>query len=265
MADASDNINLQDRIFSTKVPSMITAPLLGRIERNVGYITLNRPQKRNAINQEMVTELHKHLTNFQENHICTVVIEARPPVFCSGGDIGELGSRLEESSALEFLDLIASKPFFFIAAVGGHAIGAGVAILALCPAVIMAKSARVWLPESPSMNLFPSGIFTYLERSMVCRTAMEMSLSGDALTASECLAAGLVNEVIAESELSAAVTARAERLSKSPHVLGAAIDAWQGRFRTATHRERHEQLMKLVRAENLENFGSRSQQQSERV
>ena len=191
------------------------------VEKKQGYsiITLNRPDKLNALNGQLLADLHHAVTQAQRDDTVHVVIITGSGVkaFAAGADIAEL-QPLDAKSGLPFSErgqavanLIehCGKPV--IAAVNGFALGGGCEIALACHVRYASTNAQLGLPEV-SLGTLPGYGGTQRMTRLVGRAkATELILSGDRISAEEAHRIGLVNEVVPQEEL----LARAEKLAHS--------------------------------------------------
>ena len=194
----------------------------------VATITLNRPDRLNALTFEAYNELrHTFLALDAEPEVRVVVITGAGKAFCSGGDvhdiIGALFSR-DESGLLDFTrmtcDLILKirqcrRPV--IAAVNGTAAGAGAVIAAACDIRIAAASAKIaFLFTKVGLSGADMGAAWLLPQLVGRGRATELLMTGDFIGADEALRAGLYNRIVPDGEALAAATEFAGKLSKGP-------------------------------------------------
>lgn len=168
----------------------------------IGYLTLNRPEVRNAFNQEMIDELRDALRHIdKDKKIRVVIITGAGKAFQAGADIAELSVmapmdilRWNEgivriNAALEKL----RQPV--IAAINGAAMGGGLELAVSCTLRVMAESAKMGLPEV-KLGIIPgTGGTQRLPRLIGKGRAAELLLTGAAVNAHEALDMGLVNRV----------------------------------------------------------------------
>jgi enoyl-CoA hydratase/carnithine racemase len=194
-------------------------------------ITLNRPERRNAIGPIMVNELLWALEDAgTDDAVRSVVITGAGKAFCAGGDFGQMGGgdapKLPPKGTFEDLLLAlwnSTKPV--IARVNGHAMGGGLGLVAASTFAVASTDAKLGTPEI-GVGLFPFMILSVLERVMPRRKLLEMLLSGDKLDAGEAQAAGLVNRAVPPAELDAAVDAYTAMVaSKSPITVRLGLEA----------------------------------------
>lgn len=191
-------------------------------------VTLNRPDRRNAIGPLMVNELLHTLADAHEDaRVRVIVLTGAGKVFCAGGDFGQMsGDAVEGDPALpplgDYSDLLLAllrteKPV--VARVNGHALGGGLGIVAASTFAVASEDARLGTPEI-KVGLFPFIIMAVLERVMPRRRLVEIMLRGERLTAKQALEAGMVNRAVPAQELDACVDEYVQSmLSASPSTL----------------------------------------------
>ncbi len=199
----------------------------------IGYLTLNRPEVRNAFSREMIDELQQALAGIdKDNQIRVLIITGAGHVFQAGADISELLSmqpldilRWNEgivriNAALEKL----RQPV--IAAINGAALGGGLELAISCTLRIAAESAVMGLPEV-KLGIIPgTGGTQRLPRLIGKGRAAELLLTGKIIDAREALHIGLVNQVTAAEQLMpAAEKLTAEILVNAPIAVEMAKDA----------------------------------------
>jgi enoyl-CoA hydratase/carnithine racemase len=193
----------------------------------IAWITMNRPERRNALSREHMLELLDCLAAIGGDPTAQVVIlRGNGPAFCAGHDLGEMIGR-EPAFYRELFDIctrlmesLQSIPQPVIAQVHGVATAAGCQLVATCDLAVASEEARFATP-GVKIGLFCSTPMVALSRAVGRKRAMEMLLTGDFISAGEALAAGLVNRVVPADELAAATRALAERVAAaSPLVVG---------------------------------------------
>ncbi|HEX7998370.1 MAG TPA: enoyl-CoA hydratase family protein [Pyrinomonadaceae bacterium] len=198
-------------------------------ERNgVGVITLNRPERLNALTFEVYRELTDAFAALQdESAVRAVVIKGTGRAFCSGGDvhdiIGELFAR-DMQGLLEFTRLTCElvrniralrKPV--IASLNGTTAGAGACIALAADIRIAAEEAKIaFLFVRVGLAGADMGAAYLLPRVVGLAKATELLYTGDFITAAEAERIGLYNRVVAQAELEASTTELAERLARGP-------------------------------------------------
>jgi methylglutaconyl-CoA hydratase len=180
----------------------------------VARITLNRPDKRNAITSEMMSALRDALQRAaDDSEVRVLLIRGAGKDFCAGLDLSEVLLRSAEdapgalASATLLGDLyIAMRrhPKPIVAAVQGRALGGGAGIATACDLIIAAESAQFGYPEV-KLGFVPAIVTTMLRRAVNERQAMELALTGEPMSASRACAIGLINRVVPDAEFEAAV------------------------------------------------------------
>jgi methylglutaconyl-CoA hydratase len=201
--------------------------VLFEVDGPVAQIKLNRPDKRNALNDELIADLKSALrrTDRDESIRC-VVIRGVGSDFCSGADLSALqkiskasvGENLEDARLLmELFVLIRKLHVPVIAAVHGRALAGGCGLALACDIVLAEQSARFGFPEV-KIGFVPAMVMAILRRSASEKIAFELITGGEEIPANKAEQFGLVNRVFAtdkfEEELKAFV-GRFEKLSRS--------------------------------------------------
>jgi enoyl-CoA hydratase/carnithine racemase len=191
-------------------------------------LTLNRPEKRNALSYELLTQFERALRSIEgERDARVVVIAARGPAFCSGHDLAEMVGQNEAS----YQDLFAfctrvmlglrrlRQPV--IARVHGIATAAGCQLVASCDLAVAAQEALFATP-GVKIGLFCTTPMIPLVRAVPAKAAMEMLLSGEPITAQRAFELGLVNRVVPAAELDIAIKTLTDKITAmSPYVIAA--------------------------------------------
>lgn len=181
-------------------------------------LTLNRPERRNALSLALLTELEQALNEVARQPATRVVVLAGAgPAFCAGHDLAELAGRTEAEYRALF-DLctrvtlqLRRLPQAVIARVHGMATAAGCQIVAAADLAVAAEEARFATP-GVKIGLFCTTPVVPLVRNIGRKRAMEMALTGNPITAREALQAGLVNRVVPACQLDSAVAEMAEAI-----------------------------------------------------
>ncbi|AJZ89841.1 enoyl-CoA hydratase-related protein [Cedecea neteri] len=186
--------------------------ILSRVDGAVAVVTLNRPQKYNALTGEMLDELLGALTELDGRpDVRAIVLLGSPRAFSAGADTGTLASAsattLWRSGFSEKWDRVAGIETPLIAAVSGYALGGGLELALLCDIIIADQSAVFGLPESHIGIIPGAGGTQRLVRAVGKSLAMDMLLSGRRIDAQEALRAGLVSRVTDSLEEQALVLA----------------------------------------------------------
>jgi methylglutaconyl-CoA hydratase len=205
--------------------------LLIETKGSVRMLTLNRPEKRNALNDALVEELKAalHEADSDEN-LRSIVIRGAGKDFCSGADLESL-RKISESSYEENLEDARSLAELFamirrvqvpvIAAVHGWALAGGCGLASACDLVIAAESARFGYPEV-KIGFVPAIVMAFLRRNISEKRAFEIATLGFEFTAGEAERIGLVNHVAPESMLDEAIagyTSVYDKVSRSAVIM----------------------------------------------
>lgn len=185
--------------------------LLSEPRDEVLYLTLNRPEKRNALSQELLLLLRATLKEIAlDDRVRVVVLAAKGPAFCAGHDLSEMLGCSEQAYGELFalcstvMQQLRALPQPVIARVQGMATAAGCQLVAACDLAVAADSAAFATP-GVKIGLFCTTPMVPLVRTIPPRAALEMLLTGKAVSAQQALAWGLVNRVVPADQLDAAV------------------------------------------------------------
>ncbi|CAE6792200.1 enoyl-CoA hydratase/isomerase family protein [Paraburkholderia nemoris] len=198
-----------------------SSKVLFEMRGDVAVITLNDPDRRNALSRQIVSETFKALELSTAAAARAIVIASNGPTFCAGANIDDLKDGWMERTdpltdpALLFRQLV-EEPRIVIAAVQGGALGGGFELSLSCDLVVAAEAAWFALPEV-SRGVIPNTGLALLQRMVGSRVALELILSGRRLTSDEGVSRGLVNAVVPhESVIEKAVSWAHEIVSKAP-------------------------------------------------
>ena len=191
---------------------------------HVAVVTLNRPDRMNALHLEAHLELKEVWEDFRDDPEMWVAIltGAGDRAFCAGNDLKVTAERTAKGGDLQgekrppfgriTRDFDCPKPI--IAAVNGVAAGGGLELVLACDIVVAADHARLGLPE-PKVGLFAgAGGAHRLARQIPFKVAMGMLLTGDLVEAHEAHRIGLVNEVVPSDELMSTAQSWADRITR---------------------------------------------------
>lgn len=192
---------------------------------NIFRITLNRPEKRNALNNVMRGEIYSAMEAADRDPaIRVIILRGAGPAFCAGYDLasdrasdrphytaGGFGdwARHVTDGAFRVWDL--AKPV--IAQVHGYCLAGGAELAASCDLVYVAQDAKIGYPAVRSISPPDNQFFPWL---VGMRQAMELCLTGDSMSGSQAAECGFANRAFSPDELEAAVLEVAQRVSKIP-------------------------------------------------
>jgi len=183
--------------------------LLTNLEGNILTITINRPDKLNALNKQVFNDLDAVVDDVYENpEIRSVIITgAGTKAFVAGADINEfLGLTLSEATELsgrghKVFDKIENSPKPILAAVNGFALGGGCELALACHFIYASENAKFGQPEV-NLGLTPGyGGTQRLTQLAGKNVAMELLMSGNMITAKEAMDHGIVNKIFSAEEL----------------------------------------------------------------
>lgn len=192
-------------------------------EGGVMQITVDRQEKLNALNRQVMAQLHEAFERAAEDESvrCVTLTGAGDRAFVAGADISEFlpldgqgaESLIRQGHALMALIESLGKPV--IAAINGYALGGGCELALACTLRIASSTAQIGLPEV-SLGLMPGyGGTQRLSRLIGAGRALEMMLTGKPVDATKALQSGLVNAVVEPGELGETVRGMAARLARS--------------------------------------------------
>ena len=194
--------------------------LLMEDKRAVRVLTMNRPEKRNALNSELTHALLEALqrADKEENTGC-VVLTGAGPGFCAGADLAEFKglqdpraaeARAELTMQLHLAFSKISKPI--VAAINGAAMGGGAGLAIAADLAVMAAGAKLGYPEAKH-GIVAAIVMANLVRQVGRKAAFELVALGEPIGAERALELGMVNCVVADAELMPRAIAYAEKLA----------------------------------------------------
>lgn len=199
------------------------------VSDGVGTILLNRPERMNAFTFDMIAAWTDALQQCRKDPAVKVVlVTGAGSAFCSGGDIVEMGDRLQQEPAQrkeELFEKIQRIPLTLedldkpvIAAVNGVATGAGMDLALMCDLRYAAKSAR-FAETYVKVGLVPgAGGAHFLPRLVGTAKALELFFTGDFIDAEEAMRIGIVNKVFDDATLVSEVEKIARRIARAPQL-----------------------------------------------
>jgi enoyl-CoA hydratase/carnithine racemase len=199
--------------------SASTELVLVEVTDRVASVTMNRPERRNALSCEHMRALTRQLRAIgEERSAAVVVLKGAGPAFCAGHDLGELTGQGADvyqrvfALCTELMETIQSIPQPVIAQVHGIATAAGCQLVATCDLAIAAETARFATP-GVKIGLFCSTPMVALSRSIGRKNALEMLLTGDPISADQAAGLGLINRAVPAQSLAAEVSSLAGRIA----------------------------------------------------
>jgi methylglutaconyl-CoA hydratase len=196
--------------------------ILYEMRDGVARITLNRPDKRNALDGELVAELKAAFSASASDDAGRVILLAGAGTdFCSGADLANLEKTATNSvlenmadarSTADLFLMMRNHPRPVIAAVQGRALAGGCGIATACDIILAAQSAQFGYPEV-NIGFVPAMVMAILRRSVSEKAAFELVVTGETVSATRAHELGLVHRVFADAQFSAEVETYVAKLA----------------------------------------------------
>lgn len=213
----------------TEQRSTGTIELTSRIELGVLYLTLNRPQARNALTDEMAKALQAELCFAEASaSVRCIVLQGADNAFCAGGDVKAMGAAALDEDAMserirwqcrvqrDTVGRLYRMPKPTLAVINGPAAGAGLSLALSCDLRLMADSAFMVSAFAPVGLSGDFGIAYFLTRLVGSAKAREMMYLSDRISAQEALESGLINWICTPEKLSTRASEISARLAAGP-------------------------------------------------
>ncbi len=192
------------------------------ITQDGGVLTLrmNRPDKKNALTNAMYGTMADTLENAdRDDSVRVAVIRGAGELFCAGNDIGDFlkaSDNIAEGNVFRFIRLLGAFTKPLVAGVQGHAVGIGTTMLLHCDYVVLAEDAKLSTPFT-GLGLVPEAASSMILPATIGHSrAFAMLAMGEPMGAAEAVAAGLANQLVANTELDDAVDKAAQRIAALP-------------------------------------------------
>lgn len=195
--------------------------VLYEVSNRVGYITLNRPEKRNALSFELVQQLKDALIVAERDENCKVIVlKANGDAFCAGADLAYLqqlqANTFEENLAdsqhlMQLFQLIYHCKKVVIAQVQGAALAGGSGLATVCDFCFATPESTFGYTEV-KIGFIPAIVMVFLVRKVTELRAKQLLLTGEVFKAEKALEYGLINQVVPSTELAQTVNAFAQQL-----------------------------------------------------
>ena len=205
-----------------------TGAVMVELREDIVTITLDRPEKRNALAVDLMLELTETLAAVGASNALGVIIGATGPVFCAGHNFGDMaGASFDDTQRVfdtctAMMQTIQSIPQPVCARVHALATAAGCQLVASCDLAVAAESAGFAIPGGRG-GLFCHTPLVAVARNIGRKRALEMAFTGDTIDAATAADWGLINRAVPDAELDTAVAdlmARATRGSSQSKALG---------------------------------------------
>jgi methylglutaconyl-CoA hydratase len=191
------------------------------IINRIGYIILNRPEKRNALDGDMISQLTMAFQDFFVHHsVKVIILKAEGKAFCSGADLASLQKmqdntyeeNLNDSQQLKALfHLIYTGPKVVIAQIQGHALAGGCGLASICDFSFAAEGVLLGYTEV-RIGFVPALVSLFLIRKIGEGAARKLLISAELIDAHKAQQLGVINEVVKSEELEQKVLQFAEEL-----------------------------------------------------
>jgi methylglutaconyl-CoA hydratase len=195
--------------------------VLTEVAHRIGFITLNRPDKRNALSPDLIQGLKEAFEEMRDREdVKLIILRANGKAFCSGADLGYLQAmqqftyeeNLEDSTKLKDLfSLIYTLPKVVIAQIQGHALAGGCGLVTVCDFSFSVSTALFGYTEV-KIGFVPALVSVFLREKIGGAKTLELLLSGDLITAAKASELGLITGVAGDDSLEKEVMEFAEKL-----------------------------------------------------
>jgi len=201
--------------------------LLYEVDAGVATVTLNRPEQRNALSAQLLTELVDAIKRARDDSEVRAVVltGSGDKVFCAGADLGGFAvdaplvqKHFASDLFLEFFRLMPRLGKPSLCAANGHVLAGGMGLALSCDLVIAKEGATFGTPEI-NIGAFPYMIMSIIYRNVPRKRVNEMILLGERLSGEEAVSYGLANKVVPAEEFDAAVADWASKLASKSSVL----------------------------------------------
>lgn len=184
--------------------------VLYEVNNRIGFLTLNRPEKKNALNAAMVADLKQMFARAENDPLVKVIVlRANGDIFCSGADLESIQKlqkntyeeNVEDSKNLkELFYQIYTLKKIVIAEVQGHALAGGCGLVTVCDFALATPEAKLGYTEV-RIGFVPAIVMVFLLRKVGEQRAKQLLLSGDLVVGEEAVALGLVNKTVSRDQL----------------------------------------------------------------
>ncbi len=195
--------------------------ILYDIQNRIATITLNRPEKRNALNEELIKELYETFSQAENDPaVRAIILKANGNTFCSGADLDQLRAMQNNSFEENLQDSNRLKDLFkkiytlkkiVIAQVEGYALAGGCGLATICDFTFCTPESKFGYTEA-RIGFVPAIVMVFLIRKIGEKKASQLLLTADIINPAEALQFGLINQIIKKDEIDAAVVNFAQKL-----------------------------------------------------
>lgn len=202
------------------------------IKGGTANLTLNRPQKHNALNGQMLLEIRDAAEMLaQDRSLHSIVLSANGPSFCAGGDLTWMQEQQDAtpekraSEAQKLVDALSALndlPQILIGDVRGNVFGGGIGLLSVCDIVVAKSDIRMALTET-RLGLIPATIGPFILRALGTRFARQVFATTLPISETLALRSGLISEFCNQDDIDAKIEEKINTISKTaPHAVGLA-------------------------------------------
>ncbi len=224
-----------------------------KVARSANYVTLslNRPEKRNALNQALLSELDHALASLEgDREIRALVLRAEGRVFCSGIDLQEV-DRLEGAHNPAGIENVFHRlerlPIPTLAAVNGAALAGGLELALHCDLRLAGESAQLGMTLARVGLMVPFNFTRKLIEVIGAPATAQILFTAEAIDARRALAMGMVHEVVPDAALDATATAWAEKIAANAPLSLRAMKATIHRCMSAAYDAEHQDINEMAR------------------
>ena len=194
-----------------------TKATLYEVSKGAAWITLNRPDNRNALSAALVNELFDHLQDaLGDEAVRSIVVTGADPAFCAGADLknppGQATDGQRAVPYTEVLNAILESPKPVIAAVNGAAFAGGLGLVGAADIVLMAEEAQCSFSEV-RIGVIPAVISVVCLRKLGVHHGMKLFLTGERFSGAQAVAMGLAHRAVPRAQLTAAVQEEVELIN----------------------------------------------------
>ncbi len=210
------------------------AKLLVTLENGIKHVTINRPDRRNAVDKETIALLTETINASANDDSRVLVLTGAGDAFCAGADLQKRGeddlTRVDVTTSLReganpLIIAMRALPKPIIARVHGHAVGIGCNFALACDIIVASEQAR-FSQIFVRIGLMPDGGGTFfLPRLVGYHKAFELMATGDIIDAQTAFSIGMINHVVPFEQLDATVSELAARLARGPAIAIAKVKA----------------------------------------
>jgi len=223
--------------------------VLSEIKERIGYLTLNNPEKRNALSPNLIADLFTAVSKLNEDdEVKVIVLRATGKAFCAGADLAYLQKlqeftyeeNLEDSRKLMSLfNLIYTLPKIVVAEIQGHALAGGCGLATVCDFAFSVPEALFGYTEV-RIGFVPALVSVFLKEQIGGAKTQELLLSGERISASKAAEIGLITTVVSSEFLQQSVNEFAMKLVTQNS--GFSMSATKSLLRQLNQKERNKHL-----------------------